>query len=259
MPNLVIDLLVSRVDLVDEGANTAAFIKLYKRKEQDTNMTIDEILAKMQPEHAEVITKAMADAKAEVPAGVETALEESQEELKKEQAKFQSAFDELDTMKRAAEVAKGKPDFEEVLKGLEPAAQEVMKSLLLAKEAAEAEVRKAKQKELQDEAVAKAKELTHLPVEQEKLVEVLKTAPQDVLDIFKAVNKLIEDGGVLEEVGKRGDQGGSPGDAQQAWAQIEKKADEIAKRDNITREKAVGIAVRENAELYKAYLDGGAN
>lgn len=273
MPNLAIDLEVTRVDLVDEGANTAAFIKLYKRKEQDNHMPIDEILAKMQPEHAQVIRDEIAkaattpkidDPEDKIDGGVDEekedlkkSLEATKEELQKANDLYQSTFDELETMK-AAEVAKSKPNFEDVIKGLEPAAQELMKSLKLAKDTAEEEVRKAKAKELHDEAVIKAKDLSNLPVEQDKLVEVLKNASAEVVEVLKVANKAIKDGGIFEEVGKRGDQG-APSDAQQAWAQIEKKADEIAKREKITREKAVGIAVRENADLYKAYLDGGAN
>ena len=34
MPYLLEDLVITRVDLVDEGANSAAFIELYKRKER---------------------------------------------------------------------------------------------------------------------------------------------------------------------------------------------------------------------------------
>ena len=33
MPYELKDLVIDRVDLVDEGANSAAFIELYKRKE----------------------------------------------------------------------------------------------------------------------------------------------------------------------------------------------------------------------------------
>ena len=55
MPYLLDDLVIDRVDFVDEGANSAAFIELYKRKEQSATMDISEILSKMKPEHSEVI------------------------------------------------------------------------------------------------------------------------------------------------------------------------------------------------------------
>ena len=40
MPYLLEDLVIERIDLVDEGANSAAFIEIYKRKEQSNTMEI---------------------------------------------------------------------------------------------------------------------------------------------------------------------------------------------------------------------------
>ena len=54
MPNILTDLIIDRVDLVDEGANSAAFVELFKRKEQGNPMELSEILSKMKPEHAGV-------------------------------------------------------------------------------------------------------------------------------------------------------------------------------------------------------------
>ena len=54
MPNIIVGLVVDRVDFVDEGANSAAFIKMYKRREKD-DMDLEEVLAKLKPEHAEVV------------------------------------------------------------------------------------------------------------------------------------------------------------------------------------------------------------
>ena len=58
MPYILEDLVIDRVDLVDEGANSAAFIELYKRKEQ-SKMNFEEILSKMKPEHAKVIQETL--------------------------------------------------------------------------------------------------------------------------------------------------------------------------------------------------------
>ena len=104
------------------------------------------------------------------------------------------------------------------------------------------------------EAVAKAAELKALPIGTEKLVGVLKSCSADMVDVLTTINAAIE-GTVLDEVGKsNADSKGAD-----AWSKIEAKADEIAKRDSVTKQKAVSIAIKENPELYKEYLQGGAD
>jgi uncharacterized protein YdaT len=102
--------------------------------------------------------------------------------------------------------------------------------------------------------VAKAAELKALPIKTEKLVEVLKNCGTDMIEVLTTINAAIE-GTVLSEVGKSN--AGSNG--ADSWAKIESKADEIAKRDSVTKQKAVSIVIKENPELYKEYLQGGAN
>ena len=145
-------------------------------------------------------------------------------------------------------------DEEETLKSMPAAARAVFIKMRTQKEAAEEEVRKAKDAEKQAEAVAKAAELKALPIETEKLVGVLKSCSADMVDVLTTINAAIE-GTVLDEVGKSN--AGSKG--ADAWSKIEAKADEIAKRDSVTKQKAVSIAIKENPELYKEYLQGGAN
>lgn len=255
MPNILLDLEVDRVDLVDEGANSQAFIKLYKRKELEANMDLQQILAKMKPEHAAVIQQELEKAKSEVPADVEKRLSElegDKQSLTEELAKANETIQGLE------EVAKGKPaeqDFEDILKNADPAVQEVLKSLKAQKEAAEEATRQMLEKAKHEEAVAKAKELKSLPVEEDKLVEVLKSISPEVHEILKAAAKVVEDAGIFTEVGKRST-GHSGADA---WTRIEKKAEEIKVRDGITFEAAVSKAIKENPELYKEYVTGGAN
>lgn len=288
MPYLLEDLVVDRVDLVDEGANSAAFIELYKRKEQSANMDIKEILSKMKPEHSAVIqaeldklsgdvTKAKENL-ATVTTERDTAtqnLEKAKEDLKAANEGKEKAESELKTLKamqpdectcdgEADENGMckvcGKPkkkaafDEEETLKSMPAAARAMFIKMRTQKEAAEGEVRKAKDAEKQAEAVAKAAELKALPIETEKLVGVLKNCSTDMVDVLTTINAAIE-GTVLDEVGK-GNAGSNGADA---WAKIEAKADDIAKRDNVTKQKAVSIAIKENPELYKEYLQGGAN
>lgn len=258
--NLALDLIVTRVDLVGEGANSAAFIKMYKRKEQETNMPIEEILAKMAPEHAKAIREEIAKAKAEIP-------EATAEDLAKAKEDAQAAFDENQALKAKLaeadeEMAKSKksvtPDFEDVIKGLDPAAQEMMRTMKAQRDLAEEEVRKAKADADHAEAVAKAKELDGLPVKQDKLVEIMKSASTEVVDVLKAVHTALKDGKIFEEFGKnRGD--GNPADSQQAWVQMEKHAKDIAVEEGITKEKAMGVVMKKYPDLYRQYLDGGAN
>lgn len=261
VPNLLLDLTVDRVDLVDEGANSEAFIKLYKRKENEQVMELQEILAKMKPEHAQVVQDAIAKAKAEVP-------ETTAEELAKAKGDLATANEALAKAKADAEAAEAKvkelecakkseatDNMDEVIKSLDPAVQEVFKSIKAQKEAAEEVVRKMNEQMIEQEAIAKAKELKALPVEEAKLVAVMKGASAEVFDILKAANAAIENSGLLDEVGKS--KKGS--DGTDAWSKIEKKADEIAKRDAVTKQKAIATAIKENPELYREYLSGGAN
>ena len=288
MPYLLEDLVIDRVDLVDEGANSAAFIELYKRKERSATMDIKEILSKMKPEHSVVIqaeldnlsgevTKAKEDLAA-VTTECSTAkqdLEKAKEDLKAANEGKEKAESELETLKaKESEECEcdgeadengmckvcGKPkkkaafDEEETLKSMPAAARAMFIKMRTQKEAAEEEVRKAKDAEAQAEAVAKAAELKALPIETDKLVGVLKNCSAEMVDVLTTINAAIE-GTVLDEVGKSNP--GSKG--ADAWAKIEAKADEIAKRDSVTKQKAVSIAIKENPELYKEYLQGGAN
>jgi hypothetical protein len=270
MPNLILDLVVDRVDLVDEGANSAAHIKLYKRKETEQVMLFDEILAKMKPEHAAAITaeitkaKDMAAASAKEKAETD-AKEKSESKTKEDKEKMDGLEFDLKKAKEALkeiEVAKSKPaepDFEEVLKSLDPAVQEVFKSMKSQKDAAEQVARDAAEKTTTDEAISKAKELKALPIEEAKLVEVMKGISPEIHEILKAANQAIIDGGLFEEVGKGKSATTVAGSADEAWAKIEKAAEKIEAEEKVTKAKSIAKAVKENPDLYREYLKGGAN
>ncbi|NLI59428.1 MAG: hypothetical protein GX387_13150 [Clostridium sp.] len=251
MPNLLMDLVVDRVDLVDEGANSAAFIKLYKRKEMETGMDFNEIISKLKPEHAEIIQAEIIKAKTEVPEEVAKELSDTKIELETTKAELENFKEEVKKSKEPAQ----EENFEEVLKSLDPAVQKVFKSLQAQKEAAEQVAKQLNEQKEEEEAIAKAKALKALPVEEDKLVQVVKGVSDDVYEILKSAAKVLEESDIFEEVGKgKGDAG-----TVDAWSRIEKKAGEIAKRDGITVEKAIGVVINENPELYKEYLNGGAN
>jgi len=268
MPYLLEDLVINRVDLVDEGANSAAFIELYKRKETSA-MDLNEILSKMKPEHSQVIQDAINKANEDLAkaqeelATVTTERDEATKERDEAQAQLETANEDLENTKSELETLREETDkassgaaFDETetFKSMPQAARDMFEKMKAQKEAAEEEIRKAKEEKETAEAIAKAKELKAIPMEQDKLVGIIKSANADVLDLLTTVNAAIE-GTVLDEVGKS-HVGGNTADA---WAQIEAKADEIAKRDSVSKQKAVSIAIKENPELYKNYLQGGAN
>ena len=248
MPNLIIDLEVDRVDLVDEGANSEAFIKMYKRKENIEPMDFEEILKAMKPEHAQVTRDEVAKALAVVPS-------EAAEELAKTKADLVALTGELQEVKKQAGASAAEPTVEDIVKGLDPAVQQIFKSLEAQKNAAEVVAKQLLDQKINDEAVSKAAELKAIPVDQDKLIAVLKSATPEVLEVLAAANGAIANGEIFQEIGKNTPNGASI----DAWTKIEKKAEEVAKRDNVTKQKAIAIATKENPELYKEYLKGGAN
>lgn len=284
MPYVLEDLKVNRVDLVDEGANSAAFVELYKRKEQSA-MELREIVSKLKPEHATVIQEAIDTANEELRKSKEdltnvtnerdqanTDLAKAKADLEAVTAERDNAVQELEvlkakdhcecggevgedgTCKECGKVVKAdKFDETETLKSMPQAAREMFEKMKTQKELAESELLKAKDAEKTAEAVAKAKELKAIPVEQEKLVGIIKNASPELLDLLTVVNTAIE-GTVLDEVGKNN----TSGSGADAWTKIEAKADEIVKRDSVTKAKAISIAIKENPDLYKEYLQGGA-
>ena len=276
MPYLLQDLVIDRVDVVEEGACSAAFIEICKRKEKANIMTFEEIIAKMKPEHAEVIKaelKKSTDKVAELTGQVETlnadvqkantaltdaqgALSQAQEDLKVEKAKNEELSKAGCGGKKTSKAGCGscdEEDEEEVIKSMPEAAQALFKTMKAQKEAAEEEIRKAKDAELTAQAVAKAKTMKSLPIEENALVDILKSADEAVVNLLSATAAAI-DGTVLTEVGKSAPKG--PNDA---WATIEAEASKIAKERNITEQKAVSVVIKEKPELYKQYLEGGAN
>lgn len=266
MPYLLEDLVITRVDLVDEGANSAAFIELYKRKERSDKMELKDIIAKMNPEHAAVVQSEIDNLSSEVTKAKESvaaltnerdsakeALEKAMGDLKVANEELAKAKEELEALK-ANDAASNEED---IIKAMPEEARALYTKMKAQKEAAEEAIRKAKEAEAQATAIAKAAELKAIPIEQDKLVGILKGASPELLEVLTAINSAVEST-VLGEVGKR-----SPGQAssssEEAWAKIEAKAAEIAKAKGISKAKAISQAVDENPDLYKEYLQGGAN
>lgn len=278
MPFILEDLVIDRVDLVEEGANSAAFIEVFKRKEKKENMEFSEIVSKLKPEHAEVVTKHIEGITDELTKARED-LNTANEEVTKQTKLLDEANDALAKANEELEALKaknctcdgeadengvckacGKPkknvsfDETEVLKSLPENLRSEFIKMREQKEAAEEQVRKAAEEKLEAEAVAKANTLKALPVEQSVLVQILKSCDTKVVEVLSAAAAAIE-GTVLTEVGKSG--AGKAGD--DAWSKIEAEAEKIAQRDSITKQKAIGVVIKEKPELYKEYLEGGTN
>ena len=267
-------LKIDRVDLVPEGANSAAFVTLYKGKELN-HMELDEILEKMKPEHAEVIKSTLSALKSDREAAIkakEDAEAARDEAIKaKEDAMNNSNSGGDDPSNEGDEPGKkpkaktctkkeGTTSFDEdeqlakSLEGVDPVIKEYIERINKQKDAAEEVAKTAIAKEKHAAAVAKAEDLKALPVEKGALVDFIEKSSEETVDMLSAIAKGIE-GTVLTEVGKS-----APGSAlDDAWSKIENKADEIAKERNITKEAAVSVVIEEQPDLYKEYLEGGAN
>lgn len=256
MPYLLEDLVVTRVDLVEEGANSAAFIELYKRKERCNNMELKDIIAKMTTEHAVVVQAEIDKLSNDVvktKEAAEATLLKATEDLKAVNDELSKATSELSVLKADTTAF----DEEGILKSMPDAARELFFKMKSQKEAAEETVRKAKEAEIHATAVAKATEFKAIPVEPEKLVGILKGCSPELLEVLTIVNTAMHET-VLGEVGKA-KPSNAAGTAEAAWAKIETKAQEIAKTRGVSKAKAITQAVDENPELYKEYLEGGAN
>lgn len=286
MATLLENLVIDRVDLCDEGANSEAFIELFKRKEQ-SGMGVQEILGKMKPEHSKVIQDAF-DASAaslkEAQDSVASITKErdeanaSLESTKKELEDAQKALEDLKktsgdgkhpddcdcpecSAKRAEKdrASSGNASFDstETFKSLPMEARDYLSTLKTQKDAAEAALRKAREEKVEADAIAKAQSLKAIPVDQDKLVGILKTATPELIELLEVINGAIE-GTVLGEVGKSTSDAGASSGAD-AWSKIEAKAAELAKSSSISKAKAVSQVIRDNPDLYREYLEGGAN
>lgn len=240
----------NRVDLVKEGANSQAKIKLFKSK-GGTEMKPEEILKGLKPEHQTVMAEFI------------KSKDDAIDAAKQEAAVAKEAKEKAE---EAAEVAKSIPapeaTPEEILKSVkDPAVKALLETQIAKAKVAEEEVRKSREAALSSEAIAKAKEVPNLGAEEAALADVykkLKTLDSGVADevfgIFKAASALVNEGGVFTEVGKSADANEIAGDENSAWNKIETKATEIAKARGISQATAIAKAIDENPELYNQYI-----
>lgn len=221
MKTFLVDLDLDRVDLVKEGANTKAQIKLLKRKETQS-MNFEEIMKTLKPEHADEIRKAVADARKEK----ETELATAQADLTKAKEELQAA--QTDLAKAKETIEKSKPaaqedDLEVLMKSVNPAIAKHFQELQTTVNALVSE--KAEQ-------VAKARFETvkSIPVEESKLKEVLKSASPATLEILQAASSAIEKN-LLSPKGLESQQQ-TGNDAEIAYTTLEKSAKKLQETES---------------------------
>lgn len=255
MPNLVTALLIDRVDLVEEGANSEAFIQLFKRKEPML-MDYDQVISSMDETNAAIIKSKVAELET-----ANTTLAASNETLNTDLTVTKSALAEKEAELKAKEdkekedLEKTAFDEEEVMKSLPEPLKAVLASAKARAAVAEEELKKAKEVKDHEEAVTKAAQLKSLPVKEEDLITVLKSKNASFEAILFAAakaldeNVLVEKGHSKKELAKTADS---------AWDAIEVEAQRIQKSTSgITKEAAIKQAMNENPDLYDTYVRGG--
>ena len=278
-------LKIDRVDLVPEGANSAAFVTLYKGKEMKP-MTKDEIIAKLKPEHAEVIQEAIDSvakerdeaiaqledvAKSEETGDVakseeteDVAKSEEPDDVAKEKcpecgAVFDDDCDDCGHCEHTKKATEGTASFDEdetLVKAMPAEMQEFVSRLQKQKEAAEQVAKEAIAREKHAEAVNKAADLKALPIATDALIDFIEKASDDTVDMLSAIAKGIESTVLAEQGVAVPEATFSDG---KSWDKIEKLAKQYAEERGVTVAKATGMVIDEHPEMYKEYLEGGAN
>lgn len=243
-----------RVDLVKEGANSKAHIKIIKQRGGIT-MDLDKILAALQPEHRSVIEKALKDK--------EDAATAEADKAKKAEEDAAAAKDEVEKLKSQAPLPTGQSE-EDIVKSIkDPAVRALMESQIAKTKVAEEQVRKARETALEGEAIAKAKEVPGIGAEEAVLAGVYKKLKAvdeqlctDVFGIFKAASNLVTEGsGAFTETGSVARTTGVSKSSDAIWAEIETIGKSI-KGDNkaMTLTTAVSKALEQNPQLYAQYV-----
>ena len=158
-----------------------------------------------------------------------------------------------DPVAKAAEPAPTTPaagDTDDIYKGMHPAVAEELRNL-----------RKFREETEGREILAVAKKYELLGKKPEELAPVLKslkaaggTAYADMIGILDANLAVIQASPAFSEIGKRGGNGAPVNDADAAWAQIEKKAEEIRKAaPAMTCAEAIDKACIDNPDLVRQY------
>lgn len=274
---VMIDTKLDRVDLVEEGSCSEAYIMMYKGKDGALKVSkerVEAILAKMKPEYATEVREYFEDQieKAKCKKSEEGAeLDKAKEDLKAANKELQKTKDELKDAneelakakqdlaaanKNLEDVAKSKgneePDFEEVLKAAPEAMRGFLKQLKQSQDEAVAKAKQLEEEKAHNEAVAKAKELSVLPVKEQELVDLFKSKEGAVVaPMLEKIAKSIMESGLLDEKGT-----GVNYNNNDANADIDARVEALAKSKNISKEKAMVEIFQADPEAYAKYNGG---
>lgn len=190
MPNILTNLIVDRVDFVDEGCNTDSYIMICKRKEKE-NMKLEDIL-KALPEDQRAIVKEAFSTVTKASEAYKKEVEEikaSLSEVQTELAKAKKEADEDEEKKKKEKMGKSF-DETETIKSMPKEAQELFKRITeeaSANKLALANVLKEQEKE----KIAKRKEaLKGLPVD-DAVIEKM-AAHDDMYETYVDLAKKFE-------------------------------------------------------------------
>lgn len=173
--------------------------------------------------------------------------EEKKEETKvekKEEIKVESSEDLIEAINK----------MEDLPEGFKSVVQKMMDENKELKE----KIEKAERERIRKEFVEKAKEFENLAVEPEEfgitLMEISEKAPkayEEITKVLKAADNSLKNAGLFAEIGSEARDEG----VMDAWSKIEKAAEEVSKKENITLAEAVKMVLEERPELYREYMD----
>lgn len=245
------DIEFDRVDLVDEGANSEAFIKLYKNKGGKSMSKVSEILKTLKEEDAKIIETELNKAK-EMP---------KEDDKDKKISNLQA---EIARYKKEApkDINKSKESEEkELMKGASPELKAYLEKRNKEMEETKLEIKKMKEREFEKEAVSKAKTVTNIAVKNSVLADIYKRCmateddklAEDVFEVFKTADKVIKEGSELFK-----EKGSTEGNVDNtAWGKVESQAVELAKSKSISKEQAITEVLQSDPELYAQYQKEG--
>lgn len=291
MAKKLTNLKITKVSLVDEGACSAAHITLFKHKKGGSEkMTFEEMMNSL-TEEQQAIIKAKFDAQNEELEKAKEECSEKEQELEEAKKAFSEKEEELEKVKQEKKdletkaskteeeeeeeeddedtlanevnsedgVTKAKKELteEEILKNVDPAVREIIQKAKSEAEIHKQAVLKMKEENEIAEVTEIAKSLSGVGTEETQMVSMLRKAKSldgelytEVLKALQVANNIIADSELLKEKGQAGDKAGVD-----AWAQVDAKAEEIAKTRGVSKAKATNIVIDEFPQLYQAYLD----
>jgi len=253
----LLDLEVEEIAFVDKGAGYAPRIMITKRRpasdadrqEVAKAMTLDEVMASLSDEQKAVIMAAIEHAK--MMAGEESKPKIEVEMTDKANMEFQG---EAEKGEMAKPLVNGKEpeEYMKRLASIEKARE--ADRVALAKAKAEIEVLKHREKIAKYKLEAE-QEFAAVPGASTEQVAKLLVACDEASEasdlralrgVLKAAHEAVRASELLKQHGATGR---GPSTSRAAW---DAKVEEIAKRDSITKSKAIVVAMREAPELYTA-------